>query len=224
MALNTKQTRADYELGVVIREALQHDERLSADSIDVTVVDGLATLSGVVQSYRRKLLAIETAESIRGCRGTVDELSVEPPGPLTDEQVGNNVRAALDAHADVTREVITVIVKGGVATLNGHVASRWERELAGDIALGARGVREVNNLLLVDLAGKIEDEALTRTIQYALSRTSGLEGCDVQVAVNSSTAVLSGTVTEPWHRRKAESVVDRYRVTDIRNEIIVDGR
>lgn len=215
------QTRADFELGVEIQEALRQDDRLSADNIDVTVVKGIATLTGDVQSHRRKLIAIETTESIRGCRGVVDKLVVNPPGMLTDEEIANNVRAVLDAHADVTREVITVAVVAGTVTLQGHVASRWERALACDVALGARGVREVKNLLLVDLGAKIEDEALTNTIQHAISRTSGLYDCDIQVAVNANTAVLSGAVSEPWHRRKAESVAERHRVTDVKNEITI---
>lgn len=207
----------------MIREALTQDERLSADSLDVTVVAGVATLSGSVQSHRRKLVAIDVAESIRGCRGVVDQMVVEPPGVLTDEEVANHVRSVLAAHPDVSKEVVTVSVKKGIVTLQGHVASRWERELAGDLAVGARGVREVRNLLLVDLASKIEDEALTANIQHAISRTGGLRDSDIQVAVNANTAVLSGEVDDLWQRKKAEGVASRFRVTKVQNDIIVRG-
>lgn len=217
----TDPTRVDYELAIDIQDALREDEQLSADVLDVTVVNGLATLSGTVQSFRRKALAIDIAESIRRCRGVIDRIAVQPPGRLTDEEVASNVRAALDAHADVTKEVITVSVNRGVVTLRGHVASRWERELAADIALGARGVREAKNLLLVDLSNKIEDEALTNTIQFAISRTGGLQHIPIKVAVNANTAVLSGSVAELWQRRKAEDVASRFRVTEIQNEIVV---
>jgi hyperosmotically inducible protein len=214
---------ADDDLGDTIRHALREDERLSADALEVAVSGGVVTLSGTVQSHRRKALAIDIAESIRGCRGVTDRIVVVPPGPLADDEVAENVRAAIDSHADVTKEVITVSATGGVVTLQGNVASRWERELAGDLALGARGVRDVRNLLLVDLSTKIEDQALMTNIQYAISRTSGLEDTRIRVAVNSSTAVLSGEVSEPWQRRRAESVASRFRVTEIRNEIAVRG-
>lgn len=216
-------TRVDMELAVLIKDAITQDDRLSADSIDVTVVDGVATLSGKVQSHRRRSLAVDIAESIRGCRGVNDRIVVDPPGVMTDEEIAGHVRGVLDSNADVTKEVITVTVKGGVVTLQGHVASRWERELAGDLALSARGTRRLRNLLLVDLAGKIEDEALTRNIQYAISRTGGLQNTGIRVAVNAYTAVLSGEVVELWQRKKAESVASRFRVTEIRNEIVVRG-
>lgn len=216
--------RVDVELAVAIREALHHDDRLSADSVDVTVLSGIATLNGTVYSHRRKLAAIEVAESIDGCLGVIDKIVVNPPGSLRDEEIAANVRSSLESHEDVTKEVITVSVKAGIVTLQGNVASRWERELAQDVALGARGVREVRNMLLVDLSHKIEDEALTTTIQHAISRTSGLRNQPVQVAVNANTAVLSGEVIEPWQRRRAESVVSRFRVTEVRNDIIVRGR
>lgn len=219
--IDEKKTRVDVELATLIHNALVHDDRLSADSIDVTVVDRMATLSGMVQSYRRKSVAIDIAESMHGCRGVVDKLVVSPPGVQTDDDVADNVRMMLDAHADVTKEVITVSVKAGVVTLRGHVASRWERELAGDVALGARGVRDIQNLLLVDLDRKIEDEALTSSIQHAISRTSGLQNTNIRVAVHANTAVLSGAVSAPWQRRKAESVSSRFRITEIVNEIVV---
>lgn len=219
----TDKPKVDVELAIAIRDALMQDDRLSADSLEVAVVDRVATLSGTVQSYRRKLLAIEITESTYGCRGVVDKIVVSPPGLLSDEEIANNVRSALNAHADITKEVITVSVNGGVATLQGYVASRWERDLAGDLALGARGIRGVHNLLLVDLSSKIEDHALTANIQYAISRTSELNNARIRVAVNASTAVLSGDVVEPWQKRTAEKIASRFRVTDIKNDIIVRG-
>jgi osmotically-inducible protein OsmY len=117
----------------------------------------------------------------------------------------------------------TQSVKTGVVTLQGHVAGRWERDLAEDLALGARGVREVHNLLLVDLGSKIEDEALMHNIQHAISCTSGLQETQIRVAVHASTAILSGEVPELWQRIKAERVASRFRVTEIKNEIVVGG-
>lgn len=212
-------TRRDVELSLTIREALMKDERLSSDSVGVTVVGGVATLLGTVQSHRRKAIAIDTAESIRGCREVIDEIEVRPPGILDDEVVANNVRAALESSADVTKEVITVSVKSGVVTLEGHVATTWERAVAGDIALGARGVRDVRNMILVDLPRKIDDTVLTTSIHDAMIRSSALQNTSIRVAVSDGAVVLSGTVSEPWQRRRAQRVAERFPVTSVRNEI-----
>jgi osmotically-inducible protein OsmY len=213
----------DEELVGRIKHALLLNETLSEHPIQVTAANGIVTLEGAVQTHRRKLAAHDIAASFDGCRGVLNELKVEPPGPLPDHDVANHVRAALDAHADITKEVITVSVTGGMATLNGRVGSNWERILAEDIALSARGVRGVQNHVIVDLPGEIEDEALSREIQDALSITRGLREADIQVAVAANTAVLSGEVTALWQKEAADSVVRRFRVTNVRNEILVTG-
>jgi osmotically-inducible protein OsmY len=214
----------DEELVRRVKNAFLHDARLSEYSIQVRIENGIATLEGTVQTHRRKLAAQEVAASVDGCRGVVNELEVEPPGSFPDDDVAHHVRAALDAHADITKEVITVSVSAGRVTLNGRVGSNWERTLAEDIALSARGVRSVQNLLTVDLAGEIEDEALSREIQEALSYTRGLRETGVQVAVAGNTAVLSGEVSGLWQKEAAEAVVRRFRVTQVRNELLVRRR
>ena len=211
----------DDELGARIKRALFRDGRLSEQSVSVTVRQGVVTLAGSVQSYRRKLAAQEIAASFEGCRDVVNRLTVHPVSPLPDDQVAEYVRQSLEAHADITKEVITVSVRRGIVTLTGHVSNPFERLIAEDIALSVRGVRSVENLLSVDLDSAIEDEALCREIQSALSLARGLRDVNLRVAVSANTAVLSGTVGELWQKETAESVVRRFRPWSIRNEIVV---
>jgi osmotically-inducible protein OsmY len=211
----------DDELGARIKRALFRDGRLSEQSVSVTVRQGVVTLAGSVHSYRRKLAAQEIAASFEGCRDVVNRLTVHPVSPLPDDQVAEYVRQSLEAHADITKEVITVSVRRGIVTLTGHVSNPFERLIAEDIALSVRGVRSAENLLSVDLDSAIEDEALCREIQSALSLARGLKDVNVRVAVSANTAVLSGTVGELWQKETAESVVRRFRPWSIRNEIVV---
>jgi osmotically-inducible protein OsmY len=211
----------DIDLAVLIRNSLTQDERLSAQEIDVSVVEGIATLTGAVQSYRRKLTALEIAESIHGCRGVIDKLTVKPVGQVPDKEIAENVRSALDANADITKEVISVSIAAGIVTLRGNIASQWEKALAEDITLSTRGVREVHSFLFVEPELKIEDEELAQQIESALSNTSGLRNADIRAAVINVTAVLSGRVPELWQKKKAEQVVSRFPVVLVRNEIIV---
>jgi osmotically-inducible protein OsmY len=213
----------DEELVGRIRNALLLNEVLSEHPIEVSVANGIATLEGTVQTYRRKLAAQEVAASFDGCRGVVNELKVEPSALSPDDEVANHVRAALDAHADITKEVVTVSVTGGVATLNGRVGSNWERTLAEDVALSARGVRSVQNLLTVDLPGEIEDQALSHNIREALKWARGLRDSEIQVAVTGDMAVLSGEVEQLWQKETAATVARRFRICKFRNDIVVTG-
>ncbi|MEA3224974.1 MAG: BON domain-containing protein, partial [Planctomycetota bacterium] len=74
-------------------------------------------------------------------------------------------------HADITKDTIAISATGGVVSLNGNVGSNWERIVAEDVARSARGVKDVQNLLVVDLAAKMEDKRLKQDIQEALSLT-----------------------------------------------------
>jgi len=215
--------RIDEVLRGQIKQAFMLDDRLSEQSIEVTVHDGTARLAGAVQSHNRKLAAQLIAASFEGCRSVVNELEVKPPGHVSDERIADYVRAALDAHADITMETIAVSVSNGVTTLSGSAASHWERTLAEDVALGSKGVCAVKNLLVVNLDDQIEDEALCHEIRAALAYTRGLRDADLRVAINGDTAVLAGEVPALWQKETAEAVARRFRVSEVRNDIIVTG-
>ena len=213
----------DRKLIEAIRNAMRKDERLSEQSIDVLAKDGVVELVGTVHSYRRKLAAQEIASTFEGCRDVVNRLVVKPPCVVPDEDVTNGVRAALDAHADITKEVITVSVSSGTVTLRGQVRSNWERLLAEDVALSVRGVRKVENALFVDPMGRVEDEAMSYEIKEALSSARGLKDADVHVAVTGDLAVLSGTVQALWQKETASLVARRFPVRTVRNDMVVTG-
>lgn len=211
------------KLSTLIKKAFFHDDRVSEQDINVAVDGGVVTLQGTVQSYRRKLAAHEIAASFEGCRNVVNELLVQPAHDLSDEDVSCNVRKALEAHADITREAITVSCHNAQITLGGHVGTHSERQLAEDVALSARGVRTVNNMLIVDAAREVQDAVLSGEIKEALEHTRGLGTCHFDVSVTDDSAVLSGTVDEFWKREIAEQVVRRFRISYVRNDITLEN-
>jgi len=215
---------SDDKLAVLMRKALTRDDRLSGQPIELSVSDGVVTLEGSVRSHRRKLAAYEIASSFEGCRDVVNRLTVEPRDVLPDEEVANGVRAALDSHADITRDTVIVSVASSVVTLTGNVRSQWERLLAEDVARSARGVRDVQNLLVVDLFGEIEDREVYREVQDALEHTRGLKGANLRVAVSGEAIVLSGEVSQLWQKEAAEATVRRFRPWQVRNDILVTGK
>jgi osmotically-inducible protein OsmY len=213
----------DEALTGLIQTAILADERLSAQPITLSVSEGTVTLRGSVQTYRRKLAAQEIASSFEGVRDVVNNLTVEPPDQMTDQEVAVSVRATLDANADVTKEAITVSLRNQTVTLNGTVGSQWERIVAEDVARGVRGVRDVENLLVVNICEQREDEARCKQIEEALRHTEGLEKAGILVAVNNKMVVLAGEVREPLQKEAAESTVRRLGVFQIRNDIVVKG-
>lgn len=215
---------SDEELAKSMKQAILRDERLSFQPIDLSVDEGLVTLSGSVQTYRRKLAAHEAVSSFEGCRDVINNLTVEPLDPPTDEEIANNVRAALNSHADVTKQTITVSVTRGIVKLSGNVGDQWERVVVKDVALSVRGVRDVQNLLTVDLLEQMADWKLEQNIEEAFFHTRGLKNTKINVAVTGGAVVLSGEVPKLSQKEMAEKVVQRFRFMHVHNEIVVTGR
>ncbi|NJN05657.1 MAG: BON domain-containing protein [Rhodobacteraceae bacterium] len=211
------------ELATRIRTTFVEDDRLSAQPIEIVVKQGVVTLRGTVQSYRRKLAAQEIASSIDGCRDLINELIVDPPGPVTDQDIAAFVRQSLAAHADISKKTILVTVKDGFVTLAGNVSSHWEQAAADDVARGARGVRDVLNLLNLDVKREVEDKTLSESIMVALTMTRGLSWGGIRVAVSGGSVVLSGSVGALSDKQMAESVARRFRPLQVRNDIIVNA-
>ena len=106
--------QADEELARLVTQAIQRDERLSSQQIEISVNEGVVTLIGSVQSYHRKIAAAEVASSFEGCCDIINDLTVEPPDHLRDEEIADNVRAALYSQADTIEGSIVVSVASGV--------------------------------------------------------------------------------------------------------------
>ena len=147
----------DEELKSLIETTIFNDPRLSSQRIEVSPAAGHVTLEGTVQSFRRKLLAQQIVSSFDGVHRVTNQLVVTPSEPAPDDEIAKNVRAALDTSADVTKSSIQVSVTGGKVTLQGAVSSVWEQAVADDVVRGVRGVREVINLLIVNLQDKVAD-------------------------------------------------------------------
>jgi osmotically-inducible protein OsmY len=211
----------DQQLHDRINAAFVLDERLSSQPIRILVEDGIVILQGTVQSFRRKLAAQQIAAQFDYVRELRNELRVEPSTVESDDDVAAAVRTSLAADADITRAAVTVAVNRGEVTLTGNVSSQWERALAEDLARSVRGVREVQNLLLIDDAQVVADEEMSAKIQTALNETYGLRDMHVRVAINDVAVVLSGKVDHWWQKETARQITERFRPMKIENEIVV---
>jgi len=211
----------DEDLSGLIENAIRKDKRVYLQPIDVCVEDGIVTLTGTVRSHRRKLVAYEIASSFEGCRDVVNKLAVDPEVPLPDMEVAKNVVSSLNASADIAPDAVNVTVTDGVASLGGTVSTQWERFVAGDVAMSARGVRGVEDLLTVNPMAEIDHEELAREIRTALDHARELKDAKIDVKVSGTSVVLIGTVSLLSQKETAETVVRRFGLQEIRNEIIV---
>ena len=214
-------TMDDSAIEQAVLAALEADERLSSQPVEVRVSNGFVTLSGRVQSYRRKLAAQELAAAATDAARVENRLEVAPPGNPEDEDIAEDVRAHLEEQESLVKAAIVVEVRAGRVTLSGTVASESERALAQDAALHAPGVLQVANQLVVDPAARTESVVVGKELEHALASEPGLEGSELRIAVSGDVVVLSGTARSRGQVDDALALVRQVWVGDLRDEVVI---
>jgi len=204
-----------------VKSALQDDPRLATVNVGLDVADGIVTLTGVVKNLAEKQYALREAQKIYGVRGVIEKLYIEP-GYRTDADIKEDVRARLVASSSIPIRLLGVTVEKGEVTLMGEVHSAARREEAWLLAAEVRGVRAVNNKLVVSPARARPDSEIQQDILDSLQRDVYLTGLPVTASVADGVATLSGEVGNAYERLRAEDrarVVDNVR--DVHNTITV---
>lgn len=143
-----KQTDAQIADGV--RKAfagnLSSQER---NAINVTVQNGVVTLTGTLPSSYSKQVAGMLASTVPGVVDVKNEIVVKPPQPRTDAQILADVTARFAQNPIIPSKEIAVTVSNGVVTLSGTVSTFVQAEQAEASARFVPGVIDVRNLLFV---------------------------------------------------------------------------
>ena len=102
----------------------------SSGSIEVSVEDGVATLTGQVISLSHKRLAGALAWWARGCRDVINGLEVVPPEDDNDDELTDALRLVLETDPLVPAEQIAIHTHHYAVTLDGVVATEEEKQRA----------------------------------------------------------------------------------------------
>lgn len=197
------QKLSDKELAQKVVGELRWDSRLACTDINVEVSDAVATLTGVVTSYAKKVAAQEAAHRVPGVLDVANDVEVKPFDRLarTDTDVAAAVRNALEWDALVPSESIRSTVSDGWVTLDGEVDYCREREDAERAIMRLAGVVGVTNNITIHRrpADPIE---LREEIEVALERRAEREAERLRVEVHDGAVDLWGRV-HSWQEKRA---------------------
>ncbi len=133
----------DRELRRVVKAVLDSDVRTAGYDLKVSVTDGVAQVTGIVDTLAEKEQVDQILSGIRGLKGFDNGVSISTDGSIIDEDVEEEVTEELNADPAVNlRHVGARSVKGNVF-LVGTVDSQEEEKAAIRAASRARGVRSV---------------------------------------------------------------------------------
>lgn len=147
---STVQMRSDEEIKEAVKMALLYDPRVMSFQPEVTVNNGVVTLSGVVDNLRAKRAAGADVRTIAGVTNVRNNLKVRPERVPEDGKLAANINEAFVRDATIERFEIDVEANKGVITLHGEVDNYYEKYRAGDLASEVKGVVEVNNKIRVE--------------------------------------------------------------------------
>lgn len=197
---------SDKEITDNVRLAMRHDARLISylDGIKVDSDGGSVTLTGHVGRYRVKEFAAETARNTVGVWRVKNHLKVRWSGDdISARNIIDYVQAALKRDPYVDRHDIRVHCRNAHVTLYGLVDTQFEKEAAGWIAGGQKGVVHVNNSLAVAKKWQPKpDEEIQDAIEEKLKFTLFDRSNDIEVRVEDGVALLRGRV-DTWRQWQA---------------------
>jgi osmotically-inducible protein OsmY len=141
----------DEQIKRAVMVALQRDERLSPDSLDVQVQQQVVTLSGVVDSYADKRAAEHAAYRVHSVKRVVNHVQVHEAGIVehSDAEIAKTAMVKLQGDRFLPADQVTVTVSQGRITLQGDVSYDFQKVDAERDVMYLDGVLGVQNLLTV---------------------------------------------------------------------------
>lgn len=182
---------SDIQITRAVETDLLLNKSVPSHWIDVSTDDGIVTLSGSVDNLLAKNRAVALARSIKGVRSVVDRVTVKTES-RPDVEIHTDVINALSVDPATDAFEVSAKVRDGVVTLSGKVSSWVEKELAGKIAKGVRGVVSVKNEITSQFTSNRTDAEIAADIRARLRWDPRIDDGLITVGVKDGNVLLAG--------------------------------
>ena len=192
--------------------------------LGVAAKNGVITLSGLVDSYNKKLAAEKAAQRVKGVRVVASDIKVKLGilGANTDSEIAEAVRSALIWNSSVNQDMIQIKVEDGWVYLDGEVEWAFQRASVEHGIEGLSSVIGITNNIKIKQK-KIDAAALKTQISSAFQRNAAIDANLIRVETSGNNVTLYGTVKSWAEKKEAERVAwSSPGVTSVDNQIRLD--
>lgn len=141
--------RTDADIAAAAIHALAWNTFVPAATVQVTVENGVITLTGELDWEFQRSEAEATVRNLMGVNGVTNLISLRSGVFVAPREVKERIEREFQRHADSEAQRISVQTDGGKVTLTGIVHTLTERDEAVRAAWHVPGVTRVENLLTI---------------------------------------------------------------------------
>jgi osmotically-inducible protein OsmY len=218
--------RTNEELRADVMEEIEWNPELKnvATQIGVACKDGVITLTGAVDSYRKKISAEETAQKVSGVKVVASEIEVkiQGMGKQTDTDIAEAVKNALRWNSAVAHDQVEVKVDKAWVYLSGNVDWQYQKESAQQSVENLVGVAGVVNSISLK-SRSIDTNDIKVKIAAAFHRSASVDSSAIQIETVGPKVILYGKVSSWAEKKEAEKIAWLSPgVVTVENQIEVD--
>lgn len=198
--------KTDVQIQKDVMDELRWEPALDSAEIGVSVKDGVVTLSGIVDTYLKKVSAEKAAKKVAGVKAVAEDIQVgiSPSYRKTDAEIAEAVLKALKWSTAIKEEKVKIKVEDGNVKLEGEVDWAYQKNNIQIVVQNLSGVRTVTNL--ITLKPLIMADDIQQKIKAAFQRNANIDAENITVSTLSNTVTLRGKVRSLAEKEDAESV------------------
>jgi osmotically-inducible protein OsmY len=206
-----------------VAAAIKWEPLMNDTEIHVTAINGVVTLTGVVDGYLKKCKAEDIAKRIIGVKAVVEhiEVKVDNDYEKSDNTIALEIINALKADVLVPHDRINVRVENGWVTLEGDLPWNFQKQAAFAVIRPLEGIKVFTNDIRIQPESL--DEIEQGAIQRALRRSSSMDDQDIHVYVNENHVTLNGVVNSYFQKDEAERIAwSAPGIATLKNELSIN--
>ena len=215
--------KTNAELQKDVQDAIKWEPLLNAAEIGVTAKDGVVSLTGVVDSYIKKMEAENAAKKVIGVKAVVEKIEVKFANSFTKTnlEIANEALKALNSDWSIPKDKVTVKVENGWVTLEGELPWNYQKDNARRVVNHLTGVKGVSNE--IKIKSETHDVIEQKDVEKALARDLSNDDNDIHVKVSGTKVTLTGTVKFWYHKDEAGRIAWKTPgIWHVQNDLVVD--